>query len=101
MKFAEDIIIRPIMTEKSVVMQDNQRKFTFEVNPAANKIQIRDAVEKLFNVKTTDIKTMNYLGKSVERRIGRTRVAGRKKSWKKAIVTLKEGHDIDFFNDAV
>ncbi|MBU1536327.1 50S ribosomal protein L23 [Myxococcota bacterium] len=99
--FSEDIIIRPLMTEKCVAMQDSEHKYAFQVTIAANKIQIKKAVEKLFNVEVKNVHTMNYLGKKVSRRVKRSRVEGKKSNWKKAIVTLKEGFDIDFFKDAM
>ncbi len=101
MRFSEDIIIRPIMTEKCVEMQDNESKYSFRVAISANKIQIKKAVEKLFDVEVKNVHTMSYLGKKVSRRSKRSRVEGRKANWKKAIVTLKEGFEIDFFKDAM
>lgn len=101
MRFSEDIIIRPIMTEKCVEMQDNESKYSFQVAISANKIQIKKAVEKLFEVEVKNVHTMSYLGKKVSRRVKRSRVEGRKANWKKAIVTLKEGFEIDFFKDAM
>ena len=101
MRFAEDIIIRPLMTEKSVALQENDHKYSFVVAAEANKVQIRKAVEELFAVEVADVHTQNYLGKSVMRRVRRSRVQGRKSNWKKAIVTLKDGFDIDFFKDVM
>ncbi len=80
---AEDIIIRPIITEKSSFAM-NEGKYTFEVNKKATKIDIRNAVEKLFEVKVLDVKTINVKGKP--KRQGANQ--GRTSDWKKAIVTI-------------
>ena len=95
MKFAHDIILRPVITEKSME-QMAAGKYTFVVHPRATKPEIRRAVEELFDVKVEKVNTMNMRGKM--RRMGR--FAGRRPSWKKAIVTLKEGQRIrQFFDD--
>lgn len=89
---ARDIIVKPIVTEKSMeVMEDN--KYTFKVAKKANKIHIRNAVEEIFKVKVVDVKTMNVKGKV--KRVGRS--VGRTSDWKKAIVTLQEGDSIEIF----
>lgn len=89
---ARDIILRPIVTEKSTAaMQAN--KYTFEVHPDANKIQIKKAVEEIFKVKVEKVNTIRVRGKL--RRVGR--FVGRRPDRKKAIVTLKEGHSIQIF----
>lgn len=93
----EQIIRRPIvLTEKANVLREKQNQVVFEVSRAANKVQIKDAVQKLFNVKVTDVNTMVMRGK--ERRMGRG--YSRMQNWKKAVVTLKEGDSIDFFAEA-
>ncbi len=91
----EQIIKRPIaLTEKAArLREDNQ--VVFEVSPLANKIQIREAVESMFDVKVTDVNTLIQRGKV--KRMGR-RLAKRH-NWKKAIVTLREGDDIQFFDE--
>ena len=81
---AQDIIIRPIITEKTMD-GNSQKKYTFEVAPSAGKIEIKDAVEKIFGVKVAKVNTLNMQGK--EKRMG-ARPAGRHPSWKKAMVTL-------------
>ena len=89
----EQIIRRPIiLTEKSNRLRE-QNQVVFEVARDANKIQIKDAVEKLFKVKVVGINTLVMRGK--ERRMGRG--YAKMQNWKKAMVTLKEGHTIDFF----
>ena len=91
----EQIIRRPIMlTEKSSRLRDQGNKVIFEVRTTANKIQIKDAIQKLFKVTVVDVNTMNYRGK--ERRMGRG--YGKLQNWKKAIITLKEGDQIQFFD---
>ncbi len=87
------IIRRPIVTEKSSNLKDENDQVVFEVSLEANKCEIRKAVEKLFKVKVLAVNTQNRMGK--RKRVGRT--VGRRKNWKRAIVTLKEGDRIDFF----
>ncbi|MEF2920022.1 MAG: 50S ribosomal protein L23 [Acutalibacteraceae bacterium] len=90
---AQDIIIRPIVTEKSM-MGIATKKYTFEVAKAANKIEIAKAVEELFKVKVAKVNTLNVRGKL--RRQGR--YEGYTRSWKKAYVTLTEdSKSIEFF----
>ena len=80
-------IVRPIITEQTSLAYQEKGEYVFEVNPAANKQEIRQAVEKLFNVKVSGVWTMNVRGKA--KRVGTN--LGRRPHWKKAIVTLKEG----------
>ncbi|HEY2517585.1 MAG TPA: 50S ribosomal protein L23 [Polyangiaceae bacterium] len=92
----EHIIRRPIvLTEKANRLRD-QNQVVFEVARDANKVQIRDAVEKLFNVKVASVNTLVMRGK--DRRMGRG--YAKMQNWKKAMVTLKEGHSIDFFAES-
>jgi large subunit ribosomal protein L23 len=89
----EQVIRRPIvLTEKSNRLRE-MNQVVFEVARDANKIQIRNAVEKLFNVKVATVNTLLMRGK--DRRMGRG--YAKMQNWKKAMVTLKEGHSIDFF----
>src|SRR6476661_7148284 len=89
----DSIIRRPIiLTEKSNRLRE-QNQVIFEVAPSANKIEIRDAIQKLFKVTVVDVNTMRYRGK--ERRMGRG--YAKLQNWKKAIITLKEGDQIQFF----
>ena len=93
----EHIIKRPlVLTEKGNILREKQNTFLFEVDRKANKIQIRQAVETLFNVKVTKVRTHRQMGKM--RRVGRHQ--GRRPDWKKAYVTLAEGSRIDFFEGA-
>jgi large subunit ribosomal protein L23 len=93
----EQIIRRPIiLTEKANLLREKSNKIVFEVVRTANKVEIKNAVQQLFNVHVTDVNTMILRGKS--RRMGRGHA--KTQNWKKAIVTLKEGDSIDFFSDA-
>lgn len=87
------IIRRPIITEKGTVLKDENNQITFEVSLDANKPEIKKAIEKLFKVTVLNVRTQNRLGK--RKRLGRT--MGRRKHWKKAIVTLREGDRVEFF----
>lgn len=89
---ARDILIKPIVTEKSTALME-ERKYTFRVPLSATKIQIRQAVEQIFKVKVQAVNTMHYEGKM--KRLGRTQ--GRRSDWKKAVVTLKPGETIELF----
>lgn len=93
MRSPEEVIIAPIITEKSYRLANEENKYTFRVHPDANKIEIKNAVEKLFNVKVVKVNTINV--KPKRKRLGK--FEGRTSSWKKAIVTLKEGDRIEFF----
>ncbi len=86
------IIKRPLVTEKSTTAREGN-KYIFEVDRRANKIEIGNAVEKIFKVKVVDVRTMNITGK--KKRIGR--IVGQKSDWKKAIITLAEGNTIEMF----
>ncbi|MFH1117563.1 MAG: 50S ribosomal protein L23 [Pseudomonadota bacterium] len=87
------IIRRPVITEKGSDLKDENNQLVFEVDVKANKPEIKKAVEKIFKVTVTAVRTQNRVGK--RKRLGR--FAGRRKDWKKAIVTLKEGDRVDFF----
>jgi large subunit ribosomal protein L23 len=106
MRSAQSIIKRPLLTEKSARLRETgggaaapvegesyAQKVVFEVARDANKIEVRQAVEQLFRVTVTDVRTLVVRGK--EKRVGR--FAGRRPSWKKAFVTLKPGDNIEFF----
>ncbi len=84
-----DVIIRPILTEKSHKMMSNG-KYVFEVSPLANKNQIREAIEEIFNVKVEKVNVVNVKPKPKRRGI----FVGKSRRWKKAIVTLREGYVI-------
>jgi len=88
-----EIVIKPLITEQSMHFANVKGVYSFEVNKKANKIQIRNAVEKIYNVKVKDVRTANCRGKL--RRRGRT--MGLTSSWKKAIVVLDKEYHIDLF----
>jgi large subunit ribosomal protein L23 len=96
MKEAQKIIRRPLITEKSTRQKEEGRQYVFEVHRDANKIEIQSAVERLFKVTVLQVRTSNVLGKV--KRLGRR--YGKRPDWKKAIITLKEGDRIDFFEGA-
>jgi large subunit ribosomal protein L23 len=87
------IIKKALITEKSTVAKDKENKYFFEVDRRANKIEIGNAVEKLFKVKVLNVAVMNMPGK--KKRIGK--ILGEKPSWKKAVVTLAPGSRIEVF----
>ncbi|MCC7490696.1 MAG: 50S ribosomal protein L23 [Fimbriimonadaceae bacterium] len=93
-KDPRDILVRPVVSEKSYELVESARKYTFVVAGTANKIEVREAVERQFNVRVTAVNTLWVRGKS--RRLGRL-PAGTTKRWKKAIVTLAVGDSIAIF----
>ena len=86
-----DIIKAPVITEKSTAIASNEKSYVFKVDAKANKSQIKDAVEKIFNVKVESVNTVNVHPK--KKRVGR--YSGMTNKYKKAIVTLKDGNKID------
>ena len=93
MRKVSEILVKPLVTEKSHQQLDAHGAYTFVVANDANKIEIAGAIEKQFNVKVKDVRTMRYAGK--EKRMGKW--MGRKAAWKKAVVTLAEGDSIEIF----
>jgi large subunit ribosomal protein L23 len=87
-----DIIVRPVISEKSYDMIEHNR-YTFEVAKTASKPQIADAISEIFGVTVTRVNTMNVTGKPRRVRVAK----GKTRDWKKAVVTLKEGDSIEFF----
>jgi large subunit ribosomal protein L23 len=88
-----EILKKPVITEKSTIQKETSNQLTFEVDRRANKIEIRRAVERIFNVKVIGVRTMQMRGKI--KRFGR--VLGKRSNWKKAIVTLAQGEHVEFF----
>ncbi len=86
------LLIRPLVTEKNMQLHENQNKVFFEVAPDANRIEVKRAVEKAFNVKVEKVNILNQNGKRVRFKMQ----MGKRKDWKKAIVTLKEGEKVDY-----
>jgi large subunit ribosomal protein L23 len=101
MSIKETIIIEPILTEKMNILQENERKYGFRVHPDANKLEIKAAVEAKFGVKVDKVATLSFKGKYKNMTVrsgGRViRTNGRRSNWKKAVVTLKQGEKIDFY----
>lgn len=93
MKDLRQIIKRPIITEKSTIERETRNIVTFAVAPDANKVEIKEAIEQLFDVTVLEVRTLRMLGKM--RRVGLH--SGRKPTWKKARVRLREGDSIEFF----
>ncbi len=93
------IIKKPVITEKMTAISEKLNKFAFIVDKRANKYQIKDAVEKLYNVDVVAVNTMNYSGKKKSRYTKSGVITGRTVGFKKAVVTLKEGDTIDFFSN--
>lgn len=94
------IIIKPIVTEKQTAITDKYpNRFGFRVSPKANKLEIKQAIEAMYNVSVVDVNTMKYSGKLKSRYTKSGVISGRQDSFKKAIVTLKEGEIIDFFSN--
>jgi len=91
-----DVVIKPLLTEKTMDLKEKNNKYVFQVHLKANKIQIKKAIEKSFGVKVLKVNTMNVLGK--KKRLGKFR--GRTSSSKKAIVTLVKGNSIEYFDGA-
>jgi large subunit ribosomal protein L23 len=91
-----DIIKRPLITEKTNLQKENLNQISFEVDPRANRIAIKKAVETIFSVSVTSVRTLNIKGKTKRRGL----ILGKRKNWKKAVVTLKPGQRIDFFEGA-
>ncbi len=93
-----EILLRPLVTEKMTALQD-KRQYAFEVDIETNKIEIARAIEKKFNVTVESIRTMQLKGKTKSQLTRRGRFSGRTPHWKKAIVTIKEGEKIEFFEN--
>ncbi len=96
MRELHQIIKRPLITEKSTRLKEAENQIAFVVDGKANKIEIRKAVESLFKVKVLKVHTSNFEGK--KKRLGKH--MGKRSDWKKAVVTLKPGDKIEFFESA-
>jgi large subunit ribosomal protein L23 len=88
-----NVIIKPLVTEKSTHQQTTRNAYAFQVNPAANKHQIKEAIERQYNVKVTDVRTMNRKGKPRRAKFKMTTTSG----WKRAVVVLDENSRIELF----
>jgi len=90
---SHEVIIRPLITEKTSIQKELNNQLSFEVDRRANRIEIKQAIESIFNVRVAAVKTMQVTGKTKQR----GRIIGRRRDWKKAIVKLLPGERIDFF----
>ena len=88
-----DLIIRPLITEKTNIQKDVSNQVTFEVDRRANRVEIKKAIEKIFKVNVVSVRTMQVKGKRKQR----GRIIGKRRDWKKAVVTLGPGERIEFF----
>ncbi len=100
-----EIIIRPLLTEKMSLLGETQRKYAFQVSIRSNKIEIKKAIQKKFDVEVKKVATMRRKGKikrTTVRSGGRViRTQGRRSNWKRAVITLKQGFTIDLFKGEV
>ena len=94
-----EILIKPIITEKMTTVGEKHNRYGFVVNRDANKIQIKNAVEKMYGVSVDDVNTMNYRGKWKSRYTKAGMIVGKKNDVKKAVITLSEGDVIDFYSN--
>ncbi len=93
------INISPIVTEKANAISEKTNRYSFKVSPEANKFQIKDAIEKLYDVKVVSVSTMNYDGKKKQRYTKAGLIRGKVAAFKKAVVTVAEGQTIDFYSN--
>jgi len=94
-----EILKKPLLTEKVTQLTEKLNRYAFVVDPRANKIQIKAAIEKMYGVTITDVNTMRYVGKLKSRNTKAGAVSGRAAAYKKAIITLKDGEVIDFYSN--
>ena len=93
-------IIKPVVTEKMTKITEKQpNRYGFIVRPEANKLQVKAEVEARYNVTVEDVNTLNYAGRRSARYTKRGLIKGQKNAFKKAIVTLKAGEEIDFYSN--
>ncbi len=93
------VIFKPVITEKMTAKGEKLNQFGFIVDKRANKLQIKDEIQDLYNVEVISVNTMNYSGKSKTRNTKSGIISGRTNAYKKAVVTLAEGDTIDFFSN--
>jgi large subunit ribosomal protein L23 len=94
-----EILRKPLLTEKVTQLTEKLNRYAFIVDPKANKIQIKSAIEKMYGVNITSVNTIRYVGKLKTRNTKAGAVQGRAAAYKKAIVTLKDGETIDFYSN--
>ena len=93
-----EILKKPLLTEKVAQLTEKLNRYTFKVDHRANKLQIKQAIEKMYGVNITAVNTMKYVGKLKSRNTKAGAVSGRAATYKKAIITLKDGEVIDFYS---
>ena len=96
---AKKILIKPLLTEKTDLLSENMNQFTFIVNHKANKLEIKNAIEKMYGVNVASVNTLTQIGKKKSRNTKSGLVRGSSSTYKKAIVRLTDGETIDFFGD--
>ena len=94
-----EVLKKPLLTEKVSQLTEKLNRYAFKVDPRANKIQIKGAIEKMYGVNVTAVNTMKYVGKLKSRNTKAGAVSGRSATYKKAIITLKDGETIDFYSN--
>ena len=94
-----EILIKPILTEKMTIQGDKLNRYGFIVDRRANKLQVKEAVEQMYNVIVVDVNTMNYRGKTKSRYTKAGMIVGRTNHYKKAIINLKNDDKIDFYSN--
>ena len=94
-----EVLRKPLLTEKVAQLTEKLNRYAFIVDPRANKIQIKAAIEAMYGVNITDVNTMRYVGKLKSRNTKAGAVSGRAATYKKAIITLKDGEVIDFYSN--
>jgi large subunit ribosomal protein L23 len=94
-----EILKKPLLTEKVAQLTEKLNRYTFKVDHRANKLQIKQAIEKMYGVNITAVNTMKYVGKLKSRNTKAGAVSGRAATYKKAIITLKDGETIDFYSN--
>ena len=94
-----DIQIKPLVTEKATAFSEKQNCYTFKVSPDANKFQIKDIVEKMYNVRVEKVNFANYAGKRKSRYTKKGLIRGRQDAFKKAYVTVAKGQTIDYYSN--
>ena len=93
-----EILRKPILTEKASILTEKLNRYTFQVDPRANKLQIKTAVEQMFGVAVESVNTSVVIGKTKTRNTKAGAVSGRAAKYKRAVITLKDGEIIDFYS---
>ncbi len=96
---ATDVLLKPIITEKMTILGEKLNQYAFKVDRKANKVEIKKAVERMYNVSVVKVRTVNMPAKATARWTKAGVIKGRKSAYKKAIVTLAEGDTIDFYSN--